>query len=157
MTGSEESGFGASRADLYVGARVWTVAHPAAGFRLPRMHALWSALGARPEAIEAAEHDHLMALASHLPQLTSNVLAEVLCAHHVSPDRLGPGGADMTRLAASSPAMWRDIFEHASPELLRGLRELARSATRVADLLEHRSLDGLEELMNTTRRWSRPS
>lgn len=154
MAGSEASGFGASRADLYSGARVWTVAHPAAAFRLPRMHSLWSALGARPEAIDAAEHDHLMALVSHLPQLASNVLADVLADRHVSPDRLGPGGADMTRLAASSPGLWRDILEHASPDLVRGLRELARTSTRVADLLEHRQLDGIEELMNATRRWS---
>ncbi|MGD8281918.1 MAG: prephenate dehydrogenase/arogenate dehydrogenase family protein [Gemmatimonadota bacterium] len=157
MTGSEESGFGASRADLYSDARVWTVAHPAAGFRLSRMHDFWSALGGRPEAIDALEHDHLMALASHLPQLVSNVLAEVLGEHHVPPEQLGPGGADMTRLAASSASMWRDILEHASPDLIRGLRDLARASTRVAELLEHRDLDGLEALMNATRRWSHPS
>ena len=121
------------------------------------MHRLWRALGGRPEAVDAAEHDHLMALVSHLPQLASNALAGVLADRHLARDRLGPGGADMTRLAASSPTMWRDIFEHASPDLIRGLRELARASTRVADLLEHRDLDGLEELMNATRRWSRPS
>jgi prephenate dehydrogenase len=60
----------------------------------------------------------------------------------------------MIRLAASSPGLWRDILEYASPELIRGLRELARTSTRVADLLEHRQLDGIEELMNATRRWS---
>jgi len=156
MTGSEESGFAASRADLYEGARVWTVAHPAAEDRVPRVQSLWRALRARPESIDADEHDRLMALASHLPQLTSNALAAVLREGGVLPTRLGPGGADMTRLAASGSAMWRDIFEHASPELVAGLRALAREAAKVADLVEAGDLDGVEELMNATRAWSRP-
>lgn len=157
MTGSEESGFGASRADLYEGARVWTVAHPAAAERVSDVHAFWGALGARPQAIDAEEHDRLMALVSHLPQLASNVLAEVLADGAVLPGQLGPGGADMTRLAASNPSMWRDILGHASPELIDGLRALSAASARVADLLEQGDLDGVEELMSVTRRWSRPA
>jgi prephenate dehydrogenase len=156
MTGSEESGFGASRANLYEGARVWTVAHPAAESRAARVHDLWTSLGARPQSIDAEEHDRLMALASHLPQLASNALASVLQEGEVAPSRLGPGGADMTRLAASGPAMWRDIFEHASPELIAGLRALAREAAKIADLVESGDLDRIEEIMNATRAWSRP-
>ena len=125
MAGTEESGFSASRADLYEGARVWCVAHPSGEPRMARLHALWQALGARPAAIDAEEHDRLMAVASHLPQLAANALATVLAEHEVTPDLLGPGGADMTRLAASSSEVWRDLLEHASPELVAGLRDLA--------------------------------
>lgn len=155
MTGSEESGFAASRAELYEGARVWTVAHAAAEARVAPMHAFWTSLGARPKAIEAQEHDRMMALASHLPQLVANALAEVLERHDVPRDRLGPGGTDMTRLAASSPEMWREIFEHASPELVAGLRALADGAGEIADLLESGNLDGIERLMTATSAWSR--
>lgn len=155
MTGSEESGFAASRVDLYQGARVWTVAHPEAEERVSDVHAFWGALGARPQAIDAEEHDRLMALASHLPQLASNVLAEVLADGGVLPGQLGPGGAGMTRLAASGPSMWRDILEHASPELVQGLRALSGASARVAEMLERGDLDGIEELMHLTRRWSR--
>jgi len=155
MTGSQESGFAASRADLYEGARVWSVAHAAAAPRRERLHALWRSLGARPLAIEAEEHDRLMALASHLPQLASNMLASVLADHSIGPDRLGPGGADMTRLAASNPEMWRDILEHASPELVAGLRALADGTRAMANLLEDGDLEAIERLMDTTRVWSR--
>jgi prephenate dehydrogenase len=117
------------------------------------LHALWRALDARPAGIEAEEHDRLMALVSHLPQLTSNVLASVLAGDGVPRDRLGPGGADMTRLAASSPAMWRDVLAHASPELIEALRTLAATSSRVADLLEDRDLDAIETLMTGTRAW----
>ncbi len=155
MTGSEESGFGASRADLYAGAKVWTVAHAAAADRVPGIEALWKDLGARPEPVDAEEHDRLMALASQLPQLVSNALASVLAGGGVSPDRLGPGGTDMTRLAASGAAMWRDILGHASPELVSALRQVSAAAADLADLLEKGELDRIEELMAATRAWSR--
>jgi prephenate dehydrogenase len=155
MTGSEESGFAASRADLYAGATVWTVAHADAVERATRLHTFWKVLGARPVAIEAEEHDRLMALVSHLPQLGANALAHVLATRGIGRDRLGPGGSDMTRLAASSPEMWRDILEHAAPELVGGLKSLAEAATRVARLVEEGDLDGIERLMKETRAWSR--
>ena len=153
MAGTEESGFSASRADLYDGARVWCVADPSAAPRVKRLHALWASLGARPAAIDAEEHDRLMAVASHLPQLVSNALASVLAQNHVSPDRLGPGGTDMTRLAASSSEVWRDLLEHASPDLGAGLRALAECSEQIADLLERGDFDGIERLMKETRAW----
>jgi len=155
MSGTEKSGFAASRGDLYQGARVWTVAHPAASPRVTGLHELWSSLGARPASIGAEEHDRLMAMASHLPQLVANALAGVLARHDVGPDGLGPGGADMTRLAASSPELWRDIFEHASPELAVGLRTLADTSRWIADLLEDGDLEGIERPMRDTREWRR--
>lgn len=153
MAGSERSGFEASRGDLYQGARVWTVAAPGAAARSGRVHSLWRSVGARPEAIEAEAHDMLMARASHLPQLASNALAAVMANAGIVPEQLGPGGRDATRLAASGPGLWRDLFEHASPELAEGLHALAREAERIAALLEAGDLDGLEELMRSTRAW----
>jgi len=154
MAGTEQSGFKASRADLYDGARVWCVGHPSAEPRMERLHALWQALGARPATIDAEEHDRLMAVASHLPQLAANALATVLAEHDVTPDLLGPGGAGMTRLAGSSSEVWRDLLRHASPELVAGLRALADTSGRIADLLEAGDLDAIERLMTDTRTWS---
>jgi prephenate dehydrogenase len=153
MAGSELSGFEASHADLYQDARVWTVSSPAAGARVQRLHGLWRAVGARPESIDAESHDALMARASHLPQLASNALASVLAGAGVTLEQLGPGGRDATRLAASGPALWRDLFEHASPELAQGLRSLADTAEAIARLIDEGDLDGLERLMRATRAW----
>lgn len=153
MAGSEASGFSASRGDLFRDARVWTSAHPSAGARVERVHALWRALGALPVAIAAEEHDRRMAIASHLPQLTANALARVLGREGVGPEQLGPGGRDMTRLAGSSPEIWRDLLEHASPDLVAGLRALSAEAARVAELLEAKDLDALADLMRATRAW----
>jgi prephenate dehydrogenase/chorismate mutase len=71
-------------------------------------------LGSRPVRIGAGEHDRVLALASHLPQFISTSLA--LLASRASAARpgekhyFGPAFKDMTRLAASDYAMWRDIF-----------------------------------------------
>ena len=153
MAGSEESGFAASRAGLYRGARVWTVATRGAGERVPPVHALWRSLGASPAEIDAEEHDRLMARVSHLPQLTANALACVLMESRVRPEQLGPGGRDTTRLAGSSAELWRDLLAHASPELAKGLRELSSTAGRFADMLERHDVDGLADMMRATRAW----
>ncbi|MSR19411.1 MAG: prephenate dehydrogenase [Gemmatimonadetes bacterium] len=153
MAGSEEFGFGASSPDLYSGARVWTVACPAAADRVPQVHALWRSLGARPAEIDADEHDRLMARVSHLPQLTANALATVLMEANIRPEQMGPGGRDTTRLAGSNADLWKDLLEHASPELAKGLRELASTAERMADMLERKDVEDLADMMRTTRAW----
>jgi prephenate dehydrogenase len=153
MAGSEASGFSASQPGLYRDARVWTVAAPEANARVARVHALWRSLGARPAEIDAESHDRLMALASHLPQLASNALATVLRDAGVSPDQLGPGGRDTTRLAGSSADLWKDLLGYASPDLARGLRDLAAQADRLADLLDRRDVEAVAEIMRSTRTW----
>lgn len=153
MAGGEATGFWASRADLYQGARVWTVPGEAAEEHRVRVDRLWRGLGADPRPLGADQHDRLMELVSHLPQLVSNVLASVLDDAGVEPGQLGPGGRDMTRLAASDPVMWLDLLEHASPALAAALREGAQELDRAASLLEAGDLDALGRLMRSTRSW----
>lgn len=157
MTGGESSGFWASRADLYRGARVWTVPGGASAEHLRRVERLWRGLGAETDVIDADEHDRLMALASHLPQLVSNALAGVLGEKEIDVDELGPGGRDMTRLAASSPDVWLDLLARSSPELVDGLRAMGRELTRMADLVETLDLAALQALMRRTRIWAERS
>jgi prephenate dehydrogenase len=153
MCGSEASGFSASRADLYAGARVWLVADGAGDEAVERVAGFWRALGADPVRADADGHDHLMVLASHLPQLSANALARLLADAHVSPAVLGPGGRDMTRLAGSSPDVWRDLLAHAPSSLPGALRDLAGRLETVADMVEQGELEGLERWMAGTRAW----
>ncbi len=153
MAGSESSGFWASRSDLFEGARVWTVAGGASEHSVQATRRLWTTVGARPRRIEAADHDRLMALASHLPQLSANALAVVLEQAGIAPGQLGPGGTDATRLAGSSPDMWVDLLEHASPTLIGGLRSMGYTLERLAELLERGDLDAVDRLMRQTRTW----
>jgi prephenate dehydrogenase len=153
MAGSEASGFAASRADLFAEARVWTVADGGAEARVPAVHRLWEAIGARPERIDAVTHDRLMALASHLPQLVSTALANVMASAGVQESELGPGGRDMTRLAGSSVDVWRDLLACAPIELSAGLRSLAEASDRMADRLDAGDFDAIVEEMERAGLW----
>lgn len=154
MCGSADSGFGASRPDLYRGARVWVVAPPEAGERAHAVEALWRAVGAHTVRIDSSAHDALMGFVSHLPQLASNALARTLEDAGVAAAALGPGGNDMTRLAGSSPEMWRDILALSfTPPLSDGLRTMADHLRALADALEARDVDAIAALMEATRAW----
>jgi len=153
MCGGERSGFEASRADLYQGAWIWLVEDGAEPAHRARVAAMWTALGAAPHPLAATGHDALMARVSHLPQLTSNALAIFLDDAGLTPAELGPGGRDMTRLAGSSPVVWRDLLAHAPSALPEALRDLADRLGSLADLVEARDLEALEAWMAETRAW----
>jgi prephenate dehydrogenase len=153
MTGSESSGFAASRSGLYREAVVWLSASEAARGERARAERFWELLGARPRWIDPETHDRLMVRASHLPQLLSNLLADALSQAGLGPGDVGPGGRDMTRLAGSSPALWRDLLASSAPELAKVLRELGASVEDAASALERGDLDALERLMERTRSW----
>lgn len=155
MCGSADSGYGASRSDLYRGASVWMVVPTEARAAAPSVAAFWEAVGAHPEIIDVARHDALMALTSHLPQLTANALASVMEEAGVASAALGPGGRDMTRLSASSPGMWRDLLACADPALAEALRLLATRSRELADLVEARDADALAAWMEKNRTWRR--
>lgn len=67
-------------------------------------------IGARVVIMDAAEHDRLVALTSHLPQLISTALGASIAGEREAVRVAGPAAIDMTRLAMSSYDIWRDIL-----------------------------------------------
>ncbi len=67
-------------------------------------------IGARVVIMDADEHDRLVALTSHLPQLISTALGASIASEREAARVAGPASIEMTRLAMSSYDMWRDIF-----------------------------------------------
>ena len=113
IAGSEQSGPGSARADLFQGKKV--VLTPLAGTRadaLETVRALWQATGAQVETLDAAQHDRVFAAVSHLPHLAAFALVDEL-AQRADGDTYfhfaASGFRDFTRIAGSSPEMWRDI------------------------------------------------
>jgi prephenate dehydrogenase len=113
IAGSEQSGPGAARADLYQGKRV--VLTPQADTRadaVATVKALWQAAGAQVESLDAALHDRIFAAVSHLPHLAAFALVDELASRSDGDTffRFAASGfRDFTRIAGSSPEMWRDI------------------------------------------------
>ena len=154
MAGGEATGFDGGRPDLFDDAQVWLCADPPLDpSRSARLEAFWRALGASPTWAEPDIHDELMVRVSHLPQLVSNALALALEVAGVAPADLGPGGRDMTRLAASSPATWADLIEHRATDAAKLLRELGVQVGDLAARLEAGDVEAVSELMARTRDW----
>ncbi len=115
LAGAETAGVENARADLFEGARWYlTPTERTDGTRYDRLQRVVAGLGARPQAIEAAVHDRLMATVSHLPHVLANallaqVVAELARDSERMPD-VGPSFRDATRVAGSNPTIWADIF-----------------------------------------------
>jgi prephenate dehydrogenase len=113
IAGSEQSGPAAARGDLYQGRKV--ILTPQAETRasaIATVQALWEAAGAQVETLGAALHDRIFAAVSHLPHLAAFALVDEL-AGRADGDTFfrfaASGFRDFTRIAGSSPEMWRDI------------------------------------------------
>jgi prephenate dehydrogenase len=111
MAGKEVRGVAAADADLFrTRPYVLTATDP----ELER----WiEKIGARIVKLDAAEHDRLVALVSHLPQLLSTTLASLIADHPEAARIAGPAAADLTRLAHSPYDIWRDIFSTNTAEI----------------------------------------
>ncbi|MFL5539496.1 MAG: prephenate dehydrogenase [Longimicrobiaceae bacterium] len=135
LAGDHRAGWEASRTGLFAGATIYlcpTQRSSAAAVSLARE--LWSGIGGVPLEIGADGHDRLLAWTSHLPQVVSTALANALASQGIARAALGPGGRDVTRLAASPAGVWLDILRdnHANvAEALAAFEDHIRS-TRTA-------------------------
>lgn len=112
MAGSEQSGYTEARADLFVGATVILTPTESSDPRaVKRVSEFWQALGGRVVILDPEVHDQVVAVVSHLPHLVAFALVEaVLRCEPAALGFSGRGFADSTRIAASDPHVWRDIF-----------------------------------------------
>lgn len=113
IAGTERSGVEASFASLYVGRRVVLTPLPETSAEaVTRVRAMWQAAGAEVAIMTAEHHDTVLAATSHLPHLLAYALVDMLARQDDNREifSYAAGGfRDFTRIAASDPAMWRDI------------------------------------------------
>jgi prephenate dehydrogenase len=124
MAGSERSGPAAARADLFED-RTWLYDRSADAQLADRLRAFVALLGARPVAIDLTEHDRMVALTSHLPQLIAFAFADTVRNLGEPADAyFGPTARELLRLGASSRELWREIFDANASEISAALRSL---------------------------------
>jgi len=114
IAGTEHSGAAASRADLFRDRML--IVTPGAVTEQSasrRVMAMWQATGAKVISMDARRHDYLMAAVSHLPHVAAFAIVNAVSCqgdHGEDPLPFAAGGfRDFTRIASSSPTMWRDI------------------------------------------------
>jgi len=147
LAGKETRGAAAADAGLYRN-RVWALT-PDEPCELETAAARdflgWlDRIGARTVVLDAGEHDRVVALTSHLPQLASTALAaalgERLGAARPGLRLAGPGLADMTRLAMGSYDVWRDILATNSEHIERALAVYIQKLEHMRENLRTRQL-----------------
>lgn len=113
MAGRERHGPAAARADLFTD-RTWCYVPTSDAARTERARALIERLGAIPVAVDAREHDRIVALTSHLPQLIAYAFTQCVGELDADPQTIdalcGPAARELLRLGRSGTAMWNDIF-----------------------------------------------
>lgn len=157
VAGTENSGPEAGFATLFAGR--WCILTPLEGTSadaIARVDALWTALGARVEVMDAAHHDLVLAVTSHLPHLiaytivgTASELEEVTESEVI---KYSAGGfRDFTRIAASNPVMWRDVFLANKDAVLTMLQRFNEDLTALQAAIRRGDGALLEDWFERTR------
>lgn len=155
IAGAEKSGPQAARADLYDKRRV--VLTPLAenhDASVALVRAAWVACGALVSTTSPEHHDRWLASVSHLPHLLSFALVSELAARPNAEEIFnlaGGGFRDFTRIAASHPEMWRDIFLANRDALLAELSAYEQELARYRSLIEQADADGIERVLDVAR------
>ena len=161
IAGNERSGSEAGDASLFVGRQVILTPLPETSpAALARVEEFWTACGARVERLDPARHDRILAAVSHLPHLLASTLVSELASRQDSVEYLsnaGSGFRDFTRIAGSSPEMWRDIALANRDALLTELAAYRSAIEALMLSIEHGDRAALDTMLaraaQTRRHW----
>lgn len=151
MAGTEKTGPENGFPTLYANADVFIVPpRNAEESDIAEVEKLWRAIGTRTTRLDAATHDDLVAHTSHLTHVVASALT--LSTLDVdSPERRllrfsgsATGFRDTSRIASSSPQMWREIIEHNTPAVLEALQNFSDRFRALADQIRRGDFDGFE-------------
>ncbi len=174
MAGSERQGAVAASASLFQGARVLISplndssgvsgdsevigSMASAEDAVIAVENFWIALGAQPSPLPIEDHDALLSMISHLPHMVAYALAGTIASSALAgaAQALHGGGLrDTTRIAASSPELWADIFLDNREQLLAVWRDLLLEQQTLAKALEDSDRSALIELLTKSSHWRR--
>ena len=157
VAGTEKSGPDAGFATLFKGR--WCILTPkedAPEIAVERLKIFWQNLGADIEIMDARHHDLVLAVTSHLPHLIAYTIVgtasdlEGVTQSEVIKYSAG-GFRDFTRIAASDPVMWRDVFLSNKEAVLEMLQRFSEDLSALQRAIRYDKGEELEELFSRTR------
>lgn len=155
LAGDHRSGWPASRLGLFAGAALYLTPSPESGAEAVALaRELWTLVGTRTVEMDAEEHDRLLAWISHLPQVVSSALAAVLAGRGITRGDLGRGGRDVTRLAGSSPGMWRDILAANAAAVTDAIAEMERQLAAARAAIDSGDADAIQAWLAEPNQWA---
>jgi len=153
MAGTEKSGPEAAFPELYNNADVFVCPYEDSPEEAVRMvETLWKSIGTRTSRISAARHDDLVAHTSHVLHILASALALSVLDAKDEKTKLerfrgcATGFRDTSRIASSSPLMWREIIEHNREFVLTAMHDFDRRYEEFRKLIESGDFDGFERL-----------
>jgi cyclohexadieny/prephenate dehydrogenase len=157
VAGTEHSGPDSGFAELFINR--WCILTPPQGTdpaAVEKLRAFWAALGAKVETMTPDHHDLVLAITSHLPHLiaytivgTADELAQVTESEVI---KFSAGGfRDFTRIAASDPTMWRDVFLSNKEAVLEMLGTFNEDLSKLTRAIRRGDGEALFEHFTRTR------
>jgi prephenate dehydrogenase len=150
LAGTHETGFAAARPDLFRNAVVYVCSTGTLeGDGVARtVGSFWELVGeSQVVTIDAAAHDVQLAWTSHLPQAVASALAVALGERALGGVSVGSGGRDTTRLAASDPDLWAEIFLANTGPVADALAQAGAAMERLRALVAARDSAGLKAFL----------
>ena len=157
IAGTEESGPRAGQANMFENR--WCIISPpknCAAQPIRSLKILWETIGSKVKIMTPEEHDEILSLTSHLPHaIAYNIVKTVMSVEDKLKQEViqySAGGLrDFTRIAASNPLMWRDIFLDNSENVSKGIDSFIEKLNELKKAVNDKNGDKLYKIFNSTR------
>ena len=157
IAGTEESGPKAGQAEMFKNR--WCIISPpknCAEQPVKSLKALWETIGCKVKIMTPEEHDEILSLTSHLPHaIAYNIVRTVMSVEDKLKQEViqySAGGLrDFTRIAASNPLMWRDIFLNNSENVSKGIDSFIEKLNELKKAINDKNGDKLFQIFNSTK------
>ena len=151
IAGREKHGVDAATETLFQGAKcILTPTDRTDAGALDAVRALWAAAGMNVVIMDPDRHDHIFAAVSHLPHAAAYAMVSTVAEFSSETDNYitfsGAGFRDFTRIAASSPEMWRDVCLLNGKNIIEMIEQYQFSLNRIKKAIEHKDGHRLEAL-----------
>ena len=157
VAGTEKSGPMAGSSELFKNR--WTILSPAPNIKktdIKKVSELWESVGSKVKIMSVSEHDQILSLTSHLPHVIAYNIVKTSMSNEekVKNDiiRYSAGGLrDFTRIAASNPIMWKDIFIDNSELIINAIDNFTKNLSEFKNAIKEKNSKKLLEIFEKSK------
>ena len=156
VAGTESSGIECSDAEIFSGKKVIvTPTERTAGHALDEVGSFWESIGCGVISLDPKTHDKVFAYVSHLPHAVAYSLINAVGSANVVDDIFsysGGGLKDYTRIAASSPGMWKTIFLENKDSILESIKVFKGNLEKAESAIRNENLNELTDILEQAQK-----